>query len=81
MKPKNKLSIFALQQRSSRPAATVVLIIFSLVYIIYLIILLVINMQKGWSAMQNTIPEKVTAYNGFELYEAEVDRSFREVYI
>lgn len=52
MKTKSKLSIFALQQRLSRPGATSVLAVFTPGYLLYLVTLLVINMQKGWFAMQ-----------------------------
>lgn len=78
MKSKSNLSIFALQQRSSRPGATVVLIVFTLIYLLYLGTLLVINMQKGWFAVQNSNPEEIAGYNN-EVYI--VDRSaFNEVY-
>ena len=48
MKQKNKLSVFALQQRLNRPIMTIVMLVFTLGYLLYLVILLTINAKKGW---------------------------------
>ena len=48
MKPKNKFSIFALQQSSSRPGATIVFAVFTLGYLLYLIAIRVINTETTW---------------------------------
>jgi len=68
MKPSSKLAIFALQQKSSRPGATIVLTVFTLVYFLYLLTLLIINVQAGWFAQLETQYE----YSTFtELYNFE----------
>ena len=51
MKPKSKLSIFALQQSSSRPGVTIVFTVFTLGYLLYLIAIRVINTQTTWLNM------------------------------
>lgn len=70
MKSKNKLSIFALQHKLSRPLATIVLIGFSLGYLLYLVTLLIINAKKGWFTVQfESIPIlKLNEIYTFEYY-------------
>jgi len=48
MKTNSRLSVFALQQKSGRPAAAMVLTVFALIYFLHLLTLLIINMQAGW---------------------------------
>jgi len=77
MKSNSKSSIFALQQKLSRPGITVVLAIFMFMYLLYLVILLTINLQKGGFALQTPETEKIVGYDN-SVYE--VDYSFNEVY-
>lgn len=80
MKSKSKLSIYALQQKLSRPGATVVLTVFTLGYFLYLTALLVINMQKGWYVTHeqqgwNSFNEIYTFEYYFKSYDYSIDRS------
>jgi len=67
---KSKLSIFALQQKFSRPGTTIVLTVFTLGYLAYLIILLAINMQKGWYAevprLEIEQPDAIYVYGSYK---------------
>jgi hypothetical protein len=61
---KSKFSIFALHQRLSRPATTVVFTIFVLGYLLYLCTLLTINAQKDWYTEQAPVE-----WDGISFYE------------
>jgi len=76
MKTNSRLSVFALQQRLSRPLTTVVLSVFTAGYLIYLTILLVINMQKGWfTVMEQPELLSLTEIYDFQYYFSSYDYS------
>ena len=66
---KSKFSIFALHQRLSRPATTVVFAVFVVGYLLYLCTLLTINAQKGWYTKQTPVEWGDHSFN--EIYTFE----------
>lgn len=77
---KSRFSIFALQQRMSRPGSTAVFAVFLVGYLLYLCILLGINTREGWYSSFQWSRTGQQYDKSFQSYEQEVTYSHTYAY-